>query len=111
MSFREWLKAVFQARPGRYRVIVLVVTTRAVTAGEKEPQPSTMEELLKKGAGDLPDEMRKKDLGPSEQCEALIYEFHRPSEDDDPVLVGLSQISVIDHLSAAGLWRKEELLP
>ena len=111
VSLAEYIRALFLARPGRYRVIVLIVTTRPIRPSEEEPEPSAMERLLREGAGVLPKMLRTKILGPSGRCEALIYEFYRASEDEDPHWVNSSHLLAIDHLTAAGLWRKEELLP
>lgn len=108
-SLQAYLAALFRAQPGRYRVVVLTVTARPVIAGPAPPTPTQIEKLLKSGAGDLPLEIRRQNLGPSQHCEALIYEFYRASADDPPTLVEMSALSPVQHLVGAGLWRKEEL--
>lgn len=108
-SLADYLTALFKANPGRYRVIAFVVTGLPVTASADVPSRETMERLLTSGAGALSDELRKMPLPPSGRCEALIYEFFRPSEDDDPAHVTSSRLSVTNHLVGAGLWTLEEL--
>jgi hypothetical protein len=107
----EYLRVLFSAQPGRYRVIVLIVTGRLITAGPQQPTPSEMTHILKAGVGDLSEQLRVKVLQSSGRCEALVYEFYRPSEDADPRWVDSSHLQPTDHLAGAGLWRREELLP
>lgn len=108
-SLADYLTALFRADPGRYRVIAFVVTGLPVTAKAEAPSREAMERLLKSGAGDLSDDLRKTPLPPSGRAEALVYEFFRPSRDDDPAQVTSSKLSVTNHLVGAGLWRLEDL--
>jgi hypothetical protein len=110
-SVSDYLRALFAATPGRYRVIVFVVTARAVTAGSEPISRAAMERLLQAGAGDLSPELRRTPLPAGGRCEALIYEFYRPSADDAPTLVEPSQLSIIQHLAGAGLWNRSQLQP
>jgi hypothetical protein len=108
-SIPGYIAALFNASPGRYRVVAFVVTAWPVTASSSHATPATMENLLASGAGDLPYELRITPLPRSGRCEALVYEFFRPSEDDSPTQVTASRLSAIQHLAAAGLWHAEDL--
>jgi hypothetical protein len=108
-SVADYLAALFRANPGRYRVIAFVVTGLPVTASADTPDREMMERLLRSGAGDLSDELRRAPLPASGRCEALVYEFFRPSQDDQPAQVTSSQLSVMNHLAGAGLWALEDL--
>jgi hypothetical protein len=108
-SIADYLSALFRASPGRYRVIALAVTARAVTASADPVDRETLERLLRAGAGDLSGTLRQTPLPQSGRCEALIYEFFRPSADDQATLVTASGVSAARHLAGAGLWRLEDL--
>jgi hypothetical protein len=109
-SVGDYLKALFTARPGRYRVIAFLVTPRTVTPGEPADK-DTLNRLWRGGAGDLPDDVRKINLPPSGRCEALVYEFFRATDDDPPVRVADSRLTGPQHLAGAGLWPIESLVP
>jgi hypothetical protein len=109
-SVTDYLKALFSARPGRYRVIAFLVTARTVTPGAPADR-DTLNQLWRGGAGDLPRNVREIPLPPSGRCEALVYEFFRPTEDDPPVQVAASRLTGPQHLAGAGLWPLERLVP
>jgi hypothetical protein len=109
-SIGDYLKALFTARPGRYRVIAFLVTARTVTPGAPADK-DTLNRLWRGGAGDLPEDVRGIALPPSGRCEALVYEFFRATDDDPPVYVADSRLTGPQHLAGAGLWPIERLVP
>jgi hypothetical protein len=109
-SIGDYLKALFTARPGRYRVIAFLVTARTVTPGAPTDK-DTLNRLWRGGAGDLPDDVRRMALPPSGRCEALVYEFFRATDDDPPRYVADSRLTGPQHLAGAGLWPIERLVP
>jgi hypothetical protein len=46
---------------------------------------------------------------PGTSVTALVYEFYRPSAEDDAVLLGMSSVLAKQHLIRAGLWTDAEL--
>jgi hypothetical protein len=108
-SIKEYLAALFSASPGRYRAIALLVTPRAVIAGEQPIDVKGIEKLLRAGAGELAEELRQVPLPAGGRCEALVYEFARRSADDPVEHITSSPLTVVQHLSGAGLWTAEEL--
>lgn len=108
-SLTAYLRALFSARPGRYRVVALAVTSQVIVAGSQEPTPGEANLWLKQGAGTLPIQLRNNMLSEGGKCEALIYEFHRKSADDSPQLVEMSLIPPQSHLVGAGLWTIEQV--
>jgi hypothetical protein len=108
-SIGDYLKALFTARPGRYRVIAFLVTPRTVTPGAPADK-DTLNRLWRGGAGDLPEDVRRIALPPSGRCEALVYEFFRATDDDPPVRVADSRLTGPQHLAGAGLWPIERLV-
>lgn len=101
-SLWEYLRSLFTAQRGRYRVIVITVTNRPVTPGGEGPLPPP-------GAAQLPLAWQLKSLMPGTVCTALVYEFYRPSAEDDAVLLGMSPVLAKQHLIRAGLWSDAEL--
>jgi hypothetical protein len=109
-SISWYIRSLFSADPGRYRIIVFIVTPRVIRSDGVTPSEKTMKELLSSGALDnLPDELRKIIPGPGTRCTALIYEFYRPAEDDPPHLIAASTITAVRHLVGASLWSLKEL--
>jgi hypothetical protein len=109
-SLSSYLDQLFRASPGRYRVIVFVVTRAPVVTGDKPATKNEMELALKKGAGNLTGDYRVRPASGA-HCEALIYEFFRASAASQPRLVGQSSITPVQHITGAGLWSPEDLKP
>jgi hypothetical protein len=106
-----YLRALFFAPPGRYRVIVLVVTSQLYTSTDVEVDSKTMDMYLNRGFTDLPVDFKTQMLAPNTRCEALIYEFLKRKMSDEPKLLGLGQskVDAHSHLSGAMLWRLDQL--
>lgn len=106
----SYLKALFRGKPGRYRVIVLIVTDRGLTqATDADVSTKDLDRLLRYGSKRLPETMSEQILHSNIHCDALVYEFYRPSEDDkSPKFLIQSHIQPTAHLTGAGLWRFED---
>jgi hypothetical protein len=105
------LKAVFAAHPGRFRVVVLVVSARPFVADLSHPAtPEFMKERLGGGMTDLPPEVPNV-VFRHYYCQALIYEFYRATPNDLPKVLssGESRLSAVLHLMGAHLWKPEEV--
>lgn len=109
-SLSDYINRLLKAQPGRYRVIVFVVTGEPVIAGPQKPTRQQMDSILRGGAGLLPAHMRALPASKA-KCEALIYEFFRPSAASQVRLVAQSSIAPVRHLAGAGLWTAKELAP
>lgn len=107
-SLSAYLREIFKAQPGRYRVIVFVVTNLPVVPGAKRPTADEMNEALEGGAGNLSGDIRSRSAVGA-NYEALIYEFFRASNASPTKLVEQSAISPAQHLTGAGLWSVEDL--
>ena len=109
-SLVELMERLFRARPGHYRIIVFTVTSRAVTAGGGEVTDSTARDWVQYGPTHLPNAMRDIVVR-SAYCNALIYEFRRPDEDQPASFVdaGESELLASEHLVGAGIFTESEL--
>lgn len=100
----DYLRALFSANPGRYRVIAFVVTTRAI---RPDAEPATREqaaEWLDAGADALPAPLAAQSYTPAHRTTALVYEFVRPSSRVAAEQVRPSRTLARTHLERAGLW-------
>ena len=107
----DYIRALFGARPGRYRFLVLAVTARSISGSETTLTSTEAMRLLRSGTDDLPASLRAMRLGPSGRCVALIYEFERASEVSEARFLEASPVSVATHLVRAGLWETGQLTP
>jgi hypothetical protein len=105
----EILDRIFRARPGRYRVIVLTVTSLPVVADTVQVSDTTARRWIQHGMDHLPAELASVVVPSDAHCNALIYEFE--SFDEDAPLAPLegSGLEAIEHLAGAGLWEEDDL--
>jgi hypothetical protein len=107
-SLVDYLRQLFDPGPGRYRVLVLITTARPIRPTSETPTAERMEQMRRQGEDTIPDALRSRMLDLSARVTALIYEFYRPSEDDEVRILGESQsrLTAVDHLVGAGLWKE-----
>lgn len=110
-SWSPWvyLQALFLAPPGRYRVIVLTVTPALFGSDKKETTASELGTLLTQGVTDLPPEMKDQIIKAGTRCEALVYEFYKKRQSDDPSFEKQSSVTPVRHLVGAMLWEPTQL--
>jgi len=103
LTISEYLRRLFAADVGYYRVVVFVLTdeafgsqTRSLTLGEAIRWPYT-------GLNVLPPDLAQQPLSKDDSCTALIYEFQKP-HGEDPRLLVPSSIGAKRHLVASGLY-------
>lgn len=107
----DYLRALFFAKPGRYRFVVLAVTDRPISGADSTITSAQAMRLLQGGTDILPQALRVRTLGPDGRCVALVYEFERTSEVSEARFISSSPISVTRHLARAGLWEEGRLRP
>ncbi len=105
----DYLKALFSARPGFYRIIVLAVTDRPSSPTGDGLSAARAEAFVTGGSDQLPGSLRGIPLGTDGRCLALIYEFERPTEGDSARLVTTAAVGALQHLTLAGLWTERQL--
>jgi tetratricopeptide (TPR) repeat protein len=104
VSIWQYLRCLFTATPGYYRVIVFVVTP---VPFEKIQRQLTRDEAtvwLSAGANKLPSAFSKIEFSSEFTCSALIYEFHQPTKDHDPVFDFPAMLTAAVHLERSGIW-------
>jgi hypothetical protein len=106
-SIADYKQALFNAEPGRYRVIVLIVTARPLSPQIDHP-PMLQVDARDLAKGDMPEEMRDRPA-PNGRCEVLVFEFLRPADTSLPAVLQPSRVTALDHLARAGMWDASQL--
>jgi len=103
MTLLEFIKALANAQPGYYRVIVFIVTNQPWSRTGKEATGEEAEQWLAKGFTWLPRSIGELTYGPDYRTTVLVYEFKKVSQDADATFLEPSPTSADDHLGKAGL--------
>jgi hypothetical protein len=111
-SFGGWLgglaKDLFQK--GRYRIIVIAVTSRPSRGPGPPATTETIRRLPEDGlSGPLPAEIQSLSLPHATGCFALVYEFERPADPRRTRIKDVTRDEAVIHLVKATLWTKEQL--
>jgi hypothetical protein len=94
-----FLRGLFYADPGRYRVIVFIIQDTPFFQSAEKVTGEEARSWLRSGANTLPSEASEQPLGLS-NCTALIYEF---ASDGTAVRVVESRLTGRQHLEKSGL--------
>ena len=103
MTLLEFIKALANAQPGYYRVIVFIVTNQPWSRTGERPTGEEAERWLAKGFNWLPRSIGELTYGPDYRTTALVYEFKKVSRDTDATFLEPSPTSADDHLKKAGI--------
>jgi hypothetical protein len=101
-SILEYLRALFTAPPGHYRILVFTVTPVPVTQSSASVSSGEAGEWLRSGSDILPEKVGNQEFNWNYHCTVLIYEFEHGSARSKAALryPGLPATS---HLTGAGL--------
>ena len=103
-SLSDYIKALFLGSPGYYRVIVFVVTPHPFQQSDARVTPEQARDWLQVGFNRLPDQIANLTFSSDFACTALIYEFRRPTENDEPMIAYTRVIPGRLHLKRSGIW-------
>lgn len=101
-SLERYLTALFFGDPGRYRLIVFVVTDQTFAATGKPLTSEEGDKLLTGGYVTLPSRFDALPFTARHDVTALVYEFEKP-EGGEVRRVERSRLSALDHLNGADL--------
>jgi hypothetical protein len=104
-SLRSYLRALFTAPRGRYRLIVFVVSPHAFSQRETTLRFRPSIDWLWSGLSGLPPSIASAPLTGAHVCTALVYEFEQADPYTEPVLKSPSALDGRTHLQMAGLWQ------
>ena len=104
-SITNYVRALFTAPKGRFRVIVFVVTATPFSQANVEVSTPEARAWLTEGLDVLPESIGGLPYSQRHRCTALIYEFEKHAEDETDVsMMDPSELSGRDHIEAAKLW-------
>jgi tetratricopeptide (TPR) repeat protein len=101
-SFADFVRGLFFAKAGRYRVIVFVLQEASFRTSETKATALEAEKWLTEGLIKLPPQLASKPFGKDSTCTALIYEFTSTGTTAKPAQVK-SSLTGKQHLIKAGL--------
>jgi hypothetical protein len=104
-SLTSYMRALFKAKEGHYRVIVFLVTSQPFKQdAESIVSPQKASEWLVSGTNVLPETLLNRIYTPNYRCTALIYEFEQATKNHEPVFKYPSHLTGRIHLEKAKLW-------
>lgn len=103
-SLSDYIDALFTANPGRYRVIVFVITSRPFSQADAKVSKEETLSWLSKGLNQLPASIGNLPFIESYAATALVYEFDEPRAGEKAVLITPSNLTGRDHLTKAKIW-------
>lgn len=105
-SLSGYLKSLFTAEKGYYRILVFVVSPHPVFASPtKTVSQKEANAWLVEGASNLPGSIKKRPYGPDVTCTALIYEFEQSERGAEATIRVPGRLPGRTHLEKARLWR------
>ena len=105
-SLAEYIRRLFFGVPGYYRVIVFVVTPHPFSQSGPRVTPEQLDFWLTTGFNRLPDEVASLAYTDDFAATALIYEFARPTENDEMRVNYPGALPGRVHLERSGIWRE-----
>lgn len=103
-SLREYMRALFTADPGYYRVIVFIVTPRPLVQKDAEVSQDEATKWVKAGANKLPESIGSREYTQEHSTTALVYEFVQPERGKEATFRKESPLTAMDHLAKARIW-------
>lgn len=103
-SFSTYLKALFTAEPGYYRVIVFVVTPVPFAQKDAVVTDADARVWLEGGLNKLPESIGSAAYTDGFTCTALVYEFEQPATQKSGKIMMPGLLSGKTHLIKARIW-------
>jgi hypothetical protein len=110
-SLKTYIKALFGARVGYYRIIVFIFTPYPFSQQEVEVDSQEAQTWLSSGLNVLPQALGQKEYSQDYKCTALIYEFEQHGTEAPPEIKIPGRLTGKTHLVKANIWHALEQLP
>jgi hypothetical protein len=101
----DYIRALFNAAPGFYRVIVFAVTDQDFAAASRSPTASEARTWVSAGSLRLPEKVGTLSYSQRHYTTALIYEFERRADQPEALTRTPSDLPGRVHLEKSGLWQ------
>lgn len=105
-SLGAYLKALFTAQPGYFRLIIFVISPDAVLTSDQPLEETQASTLLTFGMPQLPNRFDDEIFTAKHNCTALIYEFEKEKGIKEAKTLIPSSIPGAEHLAKAGIWKQ-----
>jgi len=103
-SLSGYLRALFTANPGHYRIVVFIVSPHPFSQADKTVSREEAMNWLHEGVNRLPNHIGEISYSEQYSCTALIYEFERSDVQEEARTVVPGRLQGRTHLEKAGLW-------
>ncbi|CAK8712507.1 hypothetical protein GKODMF_04090 [Candidatus Electrothrix gigas] len=103
-SLTSYIKAIFKANPGRYRIVAFIVTSQPFEEGKERITREEARSWLDSGMVVLPKSIGEQPYTDEHYCTALIYEFELPENGKKALFKTSSNLTGRDHLQKSNLW-------
>jgi len=103
-SIRDYMRALFTANEGHYRLIVFIVTNVPFAQSLQSITSDEAQVWLRTGLNVLPPQIGQNPYTAAVVCTALIYEFEKKAANDVTVVLP-STLDSRTHLTQSGLWK------
>ncbi len=100
-SLRRYLRALFFADPGLFRVVVFIVTPQPFSQSDKVVERDDAMGWLSGGLNALPTSVKNQEFTDEFKITALIYQFEK-RESDEHRLLPSAALTGRDHLAGSG---------
>ncbi len=107
-SLSSYLKALFTAEKGYYRIIVFLVTSVPIRQSSQDINREDATAWLHRGANMLPPSIGSLSFSKDHTCVALVYEFEQMSRDHEPIFKSPSLILGRMHLQQSRIFEALE---
>ena len=102
-SLGDYLRALFAAPQGDYRVIVFIVTNRAFATSGRPATNEQAEAWLSGGLDRLPRSIQALPFDADVEASALVYQFRKSGHGDPAVALASSTTSAATQLDRSGI--------
>lgn len=103
--FADYLRALFTANPGYYRVIVFIATSQGVNEAATAPSQEQANGWVRNGVDVLPASIADQPVSGGFHCTALIYQFQQSNASSSDKAQLISNVDPVVNLTNAGLWQ------
>ena len=103
--FSDYIRALFSADPGYYRVIVFVATDLPFSEGAQGASQGQADAWIRDGVDMLPATIASRPLTDRVRCAALIYQFRQSNATAADKAELIPGIDAVLSLTNAGLWQ------
>jgi len=108
-SLGRYLKSLFFAEKGNYRIIVFVVTAQDIQQWSKPVQAQVAKNWIAQGRPSLPSQVQRQPMKAQHKVFALIYEFEKNCDSCENLDTAIIQaipgrLQTKEHLSMTSVW-------